>query len=96
MKTRTIWSTLATVALVSASLLAAAPATATPGLCQSKPIVTSTATTIYVKNICGNLAGRYLIRVGIPGTSWTVTVAPLATYTFPKPTPNSWQVSIIR
>ena len=96
MSRNTIRSTLAVVALVGASLFAAAPAyAATPGMCQSLAQVSVSGTTVHVKNPCGNLSGRYsLYAYGPNGTttySATVTLPPLGRTSFTKG-PNGYGV----
>ena len=75
-------------------MLAAAPAVAA-GTCQGSPIVTDNSTTVFVKNPCANLVGKYYLWSYSNGVEWSTTrlVNPLATTSFAKGT-ESWGVSV--
>jgi len=96
MKTRTIWTAMAAITLMSASVLAAAPASAASSTCQASPPVSSNSTTVFIKNPCGNLSGRYFVwRSNSTGVIWSsyVVVPPLGTGSFASGT-GGWGVEV--
>jgi hypothetical protein len=97
MRKKTIASTLAGLVLVGASLAVAAPAGATPGLCDHVT-ATESGSTVYVTNPCGNLSGRYRLEAwALGGTTIyesTVTLSPGQTTTFQMGS-GGWGVFIL-